>query len=93
MPTSSDLLPTHRPTIGPIADTTTVRGALTLPITGMTCASCVGRVEKALAAVPGVTDATVNLATEQAVVHADPQVTAETLTAAVPGVAVSLGSQ
>ncbi|MEO9612774.1 MAG: heavy metal translocating P-type ATPase [Nitratireductor sp.] len=38
----------------------------TLAITGMSCASCVGRVEKALAAVPGVTGASVNLATEKA---------------------------
>lgn len=36
------------------------------PIEGMTCASCVRRVEKAIAAVPGVTVATVNLATESA---------------------------
>ncbi len=39
---------------------------LTLPIDGMTCASCVRRVEKALRAVPGVQDARVNLATEAA---------------------------
>lgn len=31
---------------------------ITLPIEGMSCASCVGRVEKALKAVPGVTGAT-----------------------------------
>src|SRR6266511_482396 len=37
-----------------------------VPITGMTCASCVGRVEKALKKVPGVLDAQVNLASEQA---------------------------
>ncbi|NIX76994.1 heavy metal translocating P-type ATPase [Microvirga terricola] len=37
-----------------------------LKIEGMTCASCVGRVEKALKRVPGVLDATVNLATERA---------------------------
>ena len=37
-----------------------------LAISGMTCASCVGRVEKALRRVPGVVDATVNLATERA---------------------------
>jgi len=40
--------------------------AIVLPIEGMTCASCVGRVEKALAAVPGVRSASVNLATERA---------------------------
>ena len=41
-----------------------------LDIHGMTCASCVGRVEKALEAVPGVASAEVNLATERATVHA-----------------------
>lgn len=39
---------------------------ITLTIEGMTCASCVGRVERALRAVPGVTQANVNLATERA---------------------------
>jgi len=38
----------------------------TLDIGGMTCASCVGRVEKALDKIPGIEAATVNLATEQA---------------------------
>lgn len=38
----------------------------TLVIEGMTCASCVARVEKALQAVPGVSRASVNLATEKA---------------------------
>nr|WP_262498660.1 heavy metal translocating P-type ATPase [Pseudomonas sp. WS 5071] len=41
-----------------------------MPIAGMTCASCAGRVEKALANVPGVTSVSVNLATEQARVEA-----------------------
>ncbi|MER2526648.1 MAG: heavy metal translocating P-type ATPase [Candidatus Competibacter denitrificans] len=40
-----------------------------LAIDGMTCASCVGRVERALKAVPGVTEAVVNLATERATVR------------------------
>ncbi|MBI5721467.1 MAG: copper-translocating P-type ATPase [Burkholderiales bacterium] len=40
--------------------------ARSLPIDGMTCASCVTRVEKALRALPGVGDASVNLATETA---------------------------
>ncbi len=39
---------------------------LDLGVGGMTCASCVGRVERALRKVPGVRDATVNLATERA---------------------------
>ncbi|HEY4997661.1 MAG TPA: cation transporter, partial [Usitatibacter sp.] len=42
---------------------------LDLDVGGMTCASCVARVEKALRKVPGVTDATVNLATETATVR------------------------
>jgi len=45
-----------------------------LPIEGMTCASCVRRVEKALAKVEGVHEANVNLATEQATVRFDPAV-------------------
>src|SRR6266487_3753510 len=45
------------------------------PVTGMTCASCVGRVEKALKKLPGVLDATVNLASEQAAVTYIPTVT------------------
>ncbi|MFD2227894.1 heavy metal translocating P-type ATPase, partial [Microvirga arabica] len=40
-----------------------------LAIEGMTCASCVGRVEKALKAAPGVVDANVNLATEKATIR------------------------
>lgn len=40
--------------------------AVDLRVEGMTCASCVGRVEKALAKVPGVERAVVNLATERA---------------------------
>src|SRR5262249_35855099 len=39
---------------------------LLFDVRGMTCASCVARVEKALRRVPGVTEASVNLATEQA---------------------------
>lgn len=40
-----------------------------LDIEGMTCASCVGRVEAALRKVEGVSDVTVNLTTERATVH------------------------
>jgi Cu+-exporting ATPase len=39
---------------------------VSLPVEGMTCASCVRRVEKAIAAVPGVVKAAVNLATNRA---------------------------
>jgi Cu+-exporting ATPase len=44
---------------------------LSFGIEGMTCASCVGRVEKALARVPGVERASVNLGIEKAEVVAD----------------------
>ncbi|WP_421951395.1 heavy metal translocating P-type ATPase [Pelagibacterium sp.] len=45
---------------------------VTLDIEGMTCASCVGRVEKTLKLVDGVIDASVNLATERATVEVVP---------------------
>ncbi|MEB3095515.1 heavy metal translocating P-type ATPase [Achromobacter sp. D10] len=54
-----------------------------LSVAGMTCASCVGRVEKALKAVPGVSNATVNLATERASVTATGGVPASALIQAV----------
>ncbi len=44
---------------------------LNLPVTGMTCASCVARVEKAINKVPGVQAATVNLATEKSQITLD----------------------
>src|SRR5690554_4015794 len=44
-------------------------GTIELSVAGMTCASCVGRVERALQAVPGVESATVNLATERATIR------------------------
>lgn len=54
-----------------------------LPITGMTCASCSGRVERALRKVPGVTNATVNLANERAHVEVAGPIDPATLIAAV----------
>jgi Cu+-exporting ATPase len=64
----------------------------------MTCASCVGRVERALGAMEGVREVAVNLATETATVHADAGVTEEALAVtveragyAVPKVVTRLG--
>ncbi|WP_280156334.1 heavy metal translocating P-type ATPase [Piscinibacter sp. XHJ-5] len=54
-----------------------------LHITGMTCASCVMRVERSIKAVPGVREASVNLATEQATVSAEASVRAEDVAHAV----------
>jgi P-type Cu+ transporter len=45
---------------------------VTLPVRGMHCAACVGKVERALGGVPGVDEASVNLATERARVAYDP---------------------
>ncbi len=54
-----------RPPVSPIT-------VLTLPVEGMTCASCVARVEKTLKKMEGVENASVNLATEKATVRFDP---------------------
>jgi len=55
----------------------------TLPITGMSCASCAGRVEKALLGVPGVESARVNLASESAYVRYGDAASVERLVAAI----------
>jgi len=56
---------------------------LSLKIEGMTCASCVARVEKVLAKVPGVRHVSVNLATEMARVESAAPLSFETLRLAV----------
>ena len=56
---------------------------LNLDIEGMSCASCVARVEKVLKRVPGVIDASVNLATERATVTTSAEVAVAQLTAAI----------
>ena len=53
------------------------------PVDGMSCAACAGRVERALRAVPGVSEASVNMATEVASVHAESPVAFDGLKAAV----------
>jgi Cu+-exporting ATPase len=50
----------------------TPEGRTVLALEGMTCASCAIRIEKGLKKVPGVKDASVNIATEQATVTYDP---------------------
>ncbi|MFO0645703.1 MAG: heavy metal translocating P-type ATPase [Polyangiales bacterium] len=52
-------------------------------IEGMTCAACVGRVERVIKKVPGVEDATVNLATHRATIRVAADIDAEKLIAAV----------
>ncbi|GAC1349122.1 MAG: heavy metal translocating P-type ATPase [Ktedonobacteraceae bacterium] len=57
---------------GPSHAQTGVDSRAVLALEGMTCASCAMRIEKGLKKVPGVRDASVNLATEQATVTYDP---------------------
>jgi Cu+-exporting ATPase len=54
-----------------------------LPISGMTCASCAGRVERALGKVPGVQSVSVNLANERAHIEVLGQMDPSVLIAAV----------
>ena len=54
--------------------TTTTVAEVQLPIEGMTCASCVNRIERFLKKTPGVEDAAVNLATEVATIRFLPDV-------------------
>ena len=53
----------------PQAPSSPAGGTVQLAVRGMSCAACVGRVERALRKVPGVVDAQVNFATETASVH------------------------
>ncbi len=62
-----------------------------LPIEGMTCASCVARVERALRKVPGVAEASVNLATEAASVRAGAQTNLAQLRSAIEGAGYAVG--
>ena len=59
----------------PLPDTAPPAQTLTLPIEGMSCASCANFVEKALARTPGVQSAQVNLATEKATIAFSPALT------------------
>jgi Cu+-exporting ATPase len=59
---------------------------LTIPIEGMSCASCVAKIERGLSDVPGVVRASVNLATEKATVdHQSGVATPDTIQAAIRG--------
>ena len=86
--TSTATLPTALPT-----SPTPALQTWNLPIEGMTCASCAGRVEKALKKLPGVSEASVNLATERASVSADASVNLALLSAAVDKAGYHVGEQ
>jgi Cu+-exporting ATPase len=66
---------------------------MAIGIEGMTCASCVMRVEKALAKVPGVTSASVNLGTESATVLAEQSVERRQLQAAIEKAGYSVAQE
>jgi len=75
---------TTRPSAARLAGADRALREWSFAVEGMSCASCVGRVEKALKQVPGVVSAEVNLATERATVCAAPAgPDADTLAAAV----------
>lgn len=64
-------------------DSTATRTDISLDIEGMSCASCVMRVEKVLKKIPGVTEVSVNLATERASIATAGAVAPEQLIAAI----------
>ena len=67
---------------------------ISLPVEGMTCAACVGHVESALKGVPGVVEASVNLATEKASVElASSEVPFAVIQEAVSGAGYKIGTQ
>ncbi|WP_437978447.1 heavy metal translocating P-type ATPase [Sorangium sp. So ce295] len=62
-----------------------------LPVEGMTCAACVRRIERALLAIPGVSDAKINLVTRTATATFDPSAAStRTLVAAIEGAGYSV---
>ena len=65
---TADVEEVESPNDSPVED-----AELDLTISGMTCASCVRRVERSLGKVDGVSEAAVNLATERASIHYDPE--------------------
>ncbi|MFC1866507.1 copper ion binding protein, partial [Chloroflexota bacterium] len=71
----------------------TITRKSTFPVKGMHCASCVLRVEKALNAVPGVVSASINLATEKAVVEYLEGIEAVEIKAAVKDAGFEAGSE
>ncbi|MDD4876862.1 MAG: heavy metal translocating P-type ATPase [Dehalococcoidales bacterium] len=65
----------------------------TFPVSGMTCASCVSRVEEALSSVPGVLSANVNLGSEKATVEYTDEINVADLKRAVEEAGYTLGSE
>ncbi|MBW8808494.1 MAG: copper-translocating P-type ATPase [Lysobacter sp.] len=66
---------------------------LRLHVTGMTCSSCAGRIERAVSALPGVAEVNVNLATETAEVAHDASVSAAQIERAIAAAGYSVPSE
>ncbi|HKH29288.1 MAG TPA: heavy metal-associated domain-containing protein, partial [Sphingomicrobium sp.] len=64
-----------------------------LPIEGMSCASCVARVETAIRAVPGVENVSVNLATERATITAAPDLAPLAVAHAIEQAGYTVGAE
>jgi len=65
---------------------------ITLPVTGMTCASCAAAIEKGLAGLPGVNRSNVNVASEDVSIEYDPQkIDIKTLVRAISDVGYGVG--
>ncbi|HAZ31673.1 MAG TPA: heavy metal translocating P-type ATPase [Dehalococcoidia bacterium] len=70
-----------------MSDETRERNKITIPITGITCASCAGTIEKGLSGMPGVSRVNVNPASEKASIEYDPgKVDARALMDTISGV-------
>ena len=90
-PTKADLT-RIKDTIAQLGYGTLTRKSI-FPVGGMTCASCVARVEKALNDVPGVISANVNLASEKATVEYTEEVKSADLRSAVKEAGYELGPE
>ena len=80
---TTDTAAPETPPAGDTGATGLAEGTLRFNVKGMTCASCVRRVERALSGVEGVTGARVNLATEEATVDLADRMSLEVLREAV----------
>ncbi len=72
VPLASSIIDRPTPAAAPPPSPTGRENEILLNVDGMTCASCVSRVERALSAVPGIASARANLATNQAAVNLVP---------------------
>jgi Cu+-exporting ATPase len=85
-------LPQIKNTISQLGYGTATKKSI-FPVSGMTCASCVSRVEQALSSVPGVISANVNLASEKAAVEYIEGTETASLRRAVKEAGYELGSE